>query len=254
MKILICGEGGQGVQIISQILAEAGYDQKYFTSYIPHYGVEMRMGISFGYIQLSKTAIAYPKFSKADILAMMTEREIDLTKSFIGKETRVINGVFLDEYLRSNSLSSRALNMLILGIIIKELNVSDLRLPADRIKKKLAGKLADKKDLLDQNLAAYEKGLTLENEIYTKNVANLKNQNFTPIIDKDNKKTHIKFPNLCKGCALCVEKCPVKALSWDETKINYIKRAMPKVDINKCISCMICENICPDSAITIIKK
>ncbi len=28
------------------------------------------------------------------------------------------------------------------------------------------------------------------------------------------------FPGLCKGCGLCVEKCPVKCISWAESIKN----------------------------------
>jgi 2-oxoglutarate ferredoxin oxidoreductase subunit delta len=47
----------------------------------------------------------------------------------------------------------------------------------------------------------------------------------------------------CKGCRICVEFCPKDALATD--KLEKAKLAYPE----KCISCGICELLCPDLAI-----
>ena len=43
----------------------------------------------------------------------------------------------------------------------------------------------------------------------------------------------------CTGCGLCAEKCPVKAIDPQDPR---------QTDKNKCISCMRCVSICPQSA------
>jgi len=116
MKILISGEGGQGVQLISQIIADAAFSQNFNVSYIPHYGVEMRMGISFGFVQIQKETINYPKFI-TEILVVMTLRELEISLSYIDKNTHIINALQLSQYLEKNNLTSRSLNMLVLGIL-----------------------------------------------------------------------------------------------------------------------------------------
>ena len=56
-------------------------------------------------------------------------------------------------------------------------------------------------------------------------------------------------PELCKGCSICVEFCPVDALSIEE------KRPIVTADhMEKCIACGMCELRCPDFAIYIEKK
>ncbi len=61
------------------------------------------------------------------------------------------------------------------------------------------------------------------------------------------------FPQLCKGCGLCKEKCPYDALDWsDELGIYGTPIVEPYMD--KCTACGLCEKSCPDCAIFIEKK
>jgi uncharacterized protein (DUF362 family)/Pyruvate/2-oxoacid:ferredoxin oxidoreductase delta subunit len=50
-------------------------------------------------------------------------------------------------------------------------------------------------------------------------------------------------PELCTGCATCVEQCPVSAL----TMIG----AIPVVDAGICISCFCCQEMCPEKAMAL---
>lgn len=61
------------------------------------------------------------------------------------------------------------------------------------------------------------------------------------------------FPGLCKGCGLCMEKCPVQCITWSDELGVY---GTPSVlaDINKCVVCGICQSVCPDCAIRIEKN
>ena len=60
--------------------------------------------------------------------------------------------------------------------------------------------------------------------------------------------------DLCKGCSLCVEVCPVNILILDESKINA--RGYHPADVtdnDKCIACQNCALMCPDLVITVEK-
>ena len=61
------------------------------------------------------------------------------------------------------------------------------------------------------------------------------------------------FPELCKGCGLCIEKCPKKCMSWSNVLGVY---GTPSVEIDQeeCTTCGICENFCPDCAISVARK
>jgi 2-oxoglutarate ferredoxin oxidoreductase subunit delta len=55
----------------------------------------------------------------------------------------------------------------------------------------------------------------------------------------------------CKGCDICIDRCPVDALEQSD-KLNRRGVRPPKLkDKNECNFCRLCELICPDLAITV---
>lgn len=99
IKIALAGEGGQGVQSIAEILAEAAYEGGKNALYIPNFGVEQRGGVSIAYVQISDGPIGAPKFQKADILIPLSPRAVKRTKVHAGKNT---------VYIYDNSLIQEA--------------------------------------------------------------------------------------------------------------------------------------------------
>jgi 2-oxoglutarate ferredoxin oxidoreductase subunit gamma len=87
IKIAIAGEGGQGVQSIAEILAEAANQEGKNALYIPNFGVEQRGGVSIAYVQISDGQIGAPKFQKADILIPLSPRAVKRTQMHAGKDT-----------------------------------------------------------------------------------------------------------------------------------------------------------------------
>lgn len=67
------------------------------------------------------------------------------------------------------------------------------------------------------------------------------------------KKFNLDFNyELCKACSLCVEFCPKKILYLDKDKINkHGYNIISVTDMDKCIGCMFCATMCPDSVIGI---
>lgn len=56
--------------------------------------------------------------------------------------------------------------------------------------------------------------------------------------------------SLCKGCRLCVELCPTKAIIPLET-VNKKGYKVIKIEEDKCIGCGICYKTCPDYVFTV---
>ncbi len=73
-------------------------------------------------------------------------------------------------------------------------------------------------------------------------------KDFRPETTKVKKGSWTVFLDLCKGCGLCLVKCPKKALCFGKKQGVYSTPA-PAVDPEKCELCGICEMLCPDSAI-----
>ncbi|RLF36503.1 MAG: 4Fe-4S ferredoxin [Thermoplasmata archaeon] len=56
----------------------------------------------------------------------------------------------------------------------------------------------------------------------------------------------------CKGCQICITRCPVDALE-ESDKLNRRGVRPPKLkENNRCNFCRLCELLCPDLAITVI--
>lgn len=62
------------------------------------------------------------------------------------------------------------------------------------------------------------------------------------------------FPDLCKSCGLCIEKCPVNALSFDLENNQYLGMSAVKCKAEICIACHTCEEVCPECAIKVTGK
>jgi len=91
MKILFAGEGGQGIQTAAQVLAKAAFKEGKNVLYIPNFGVEQRGGASIAFLVIDERPVVYPKFEKADILVILSERIKARVERYQGSETILIS-------------------------------------------------------------------------------------------------------------------------------------------------------------------
>ena len=61
------------------------------------------------------------------------------------------------------------------------------------------------------------------------------------------------FSDLCKGCGLCIVKCPKKCLNWSK-EVGLYQTPCVEPNPDDCIACGMCALTCPDSAIKVVKK
>lgn len=78
-------------------------------------------------------------------------------------------------------------------------------------------------------------------------------KNFKPKEYQKNGKKVIVFHGLCKGCGLCVEKCPFKAIAFSPKDLGVYSTPSVEIDMEKCTACGICEITCPDMALRVEK-
>lgn len=60
--------------------------------------------------------------------------------------------------------------------------------------------------------------------------------------------------NLCKGCGICIARCPFKILGFAEHLTAKGIHPASMLNEEKCTSCAICAKSCPDVAIEIFKE
>lgn len=124
-RILIAGEGGQGIQTLAHLLSRDAYNQKKRVTYLPNFGVEQRGGVSLAFIQISDDEISFPKFQKADVIVLFAPRAIKRVQPFFKKDSLLI--------FDNSLISEKALS---------HLAVDKMALPASRIaKEKLVPKV-----------------------------------------------------------------------------------------------------------------
>ncbi|MCL4516063.1 MAG: 4Fe-4S binding protein [Firmicutes bacterium] len=84
----------------------------------------------------------------------------------------------------------------------------------------------------------------------TRDVTSRDNKVFEGLVTEAPKGSWTIFPELCKGCGLCIEKCPTDAIRWS-TELGAYGSPRVESDMEKCIVCNICAQICPDCAISV---
>lgn len=176
-KIVLAGEGGQGVQSIAKILVEAGYEAQKNVLYIPNFGVEQRGGVSIAFCQIADEKIGEPRFSKGDIVIMLSDRAIDRCSTYISKDTTVIYdtsactkkpeveakeiiGIPANE-IANKELSARVFNIIILGALLSATDVVKLESVKEAMEMALGKKFAVKPELRELNHQALERGMKL---------------------------------------------------------------------------------------------
>ena len=249
LKILIAGEGGQGVQTIAEIIAKAAFVGKLESLHIPNFGVEQRGGVSLAFLQISKSPIPYPKFLKADILAVLASRAVGRVEKYVDRQTKIINAIHLDTLLLERKIQTTSLNIAVLGNLAKFLSQF---LSIEALEEQLHVKLADKPNY-NENLNAFHLGQLLTEKDAPSHLGYYKRY-LKPLVSQNNHIFFARFPYLCKGCGLCVERCPKNALSFSKVDLGVYGTPMPQVDLDKCIGCKICQITCPDCAIKVVKK
>ncbi len=157
LKILLAGDGGQGVQLISKILSNSVFESGLDIMQIPNYGLEQRGGVSLSFIKISEDEIVYPKFSQADVVLILSDQARERIKNYIGDKTEKIDILDFKDRLKEQSISLFSFNIFFLGVILKKLKENKIDILENAFKL-LEEKLSTKPNW-EENKKAFEMGL-----------------------------------------------------------------------------------------------
>jgi 2-oxoglutarate ferredoxin oxidoreductase subunit gamma len=174
-RILIAGEGGQGIQSMAHILSRAAFSEGKQVTYLPNFGIEQRGGVSLAFIQISDKIISFPKFQKADILVVLTKRAIKRIEKYIQPNTilmfdnSLIEAGDLSEFhvekvaipassYAKEKLVPKVFNIIMLGALTREIGGLSPRRTEKQLEEFFADKIHEEPQLKHFNLRALEIG------------------------------------------------------------------------------------------------
>lgn len=143
LKILLAGDGGQGIQLLSDVICRAAIDKGLYATSIPNYGLEQRGGVSLSFVQVGVKEIIYPKFTKPDILLIMSEQARERTKKYQFAETKIVNINDFKKKMDDAGVAIKSQNVFFLGMLAKilfEMNFCDRVTVEKLLEKKLGAK------------------------------------------------------------------------------------------------------------------
>lgn len=179
IKIVLAGEGGQGVQSVAEIIAEAANEEGKQCLYIPNFGVEQRGGVSVAFVQIGDEPIGAPKFEIGDIVIALSDRAIYRTKQYVGPRTIFVYDTSIEvpsDDIPKNArkilaipaidiskaeLHPRVFNIIIMGAVVGATGVISEEDAKKAIEKKLGYKFEKQPKLRELNFKAIDRGIEL---------------------------------------------------------------------------------------------
>lgn len=156
IRILLAGQGGQGVLSAGRFLAESGLHEGREVSYLPAYGPEMRGGTANCAVIISDEEIASPLCTVPDVLIALNSPSFHKFAPRVKKGGIIIvNGSISDSYAGRDDVSVydipandiaieagdvRAANMVVTGALVALTGVVQERSILNCLREKFVGK------------------------------------------------------------------------------------------------------------------
>ena len=168
VKIALAGEGGQGVQSVGEILAEAAYTEGKESIYVPNFGLEQRGGVSIAFVQIADEQIGSPKFKTGDIVVHVGPETVfvyeasidDLEDGDLPQNAARILAVPAIEVSKKD-LDPRVFNIIIMGVVIGFTGAISEEQAIKELEHKLGDKFQKNPALRELNLKALKMGIEL---------------------------------------------------------------------------------------------
>jgi len=120
-KILLAGDGGQGIQVLADVICRSAFHIGHEVTHIPNYGLEQRGGVSLAFIQIGHEKINYPKFHDPDLLLLLSPQAKERTQEY---QKEAAESFWVEDYkekLNTLAIKPTSYNIFFLGIILKKL-------------------------------------------------------------------------------------------------------------------------------------
>lgn len=184
--IILAGFGGQGVLTMGLFLAHAAMCEGKKVSYVPAYGAEMRGGTANCTVIISDKEISSPVVAFPETVVVMNHPSLDKFEPLVKPGgLLLVNDSLVHRQVRREDISSYAIpaqdlatesglprgsNMIILGALLKFLNIIDTNNIYDYLLKTFKGRYLEKMPL---NLSTIEKGMAYADNLITRTKANI---------------------------------------------------------------------------------
>jgi 2-oxoglutarate ferredoxin oxidoreductase subunit gamma len=145
LNILLSGDGGQGIQTMADIICRAVFGSGKHVSHIPNYGLEQRGGSSLAFIKISDNKIGYPKFTRPDILLVLSDSARKRTERYKIEDAEKIDIVDYKDRLAALNIPARSHNIYFMAVLAKILE-KDGMVKIEDIQTVLREKLGKKPD------------------------------------------------------------------------------------------------------------
>ena len=168
-KVIIAGEGGQGIMFLGKILALAALKENENITCFPSYGAEVRGGAAFCMVTISGNEIPSPYIEFADTLIVMNKQSLERFKDRLRDNSLfLINSSLVKKKIRrkNQNISKvpfteiayklgdvRCANMVALGYYLKKKKTVSLKNISYALKENLSEKI------LRLNLEAIREGM-----------------------------------------------------------------------------------------------
>jgi len=284
VNVLIVGVGGQGVIMVSKVLATLCQRQGYQVKQSEVHGMAKRGGSVFSHVRFGETVYSPTiPLGEADVLVALEWAEGLRWLGYLKPETgifiadtqqivppfacrnrkhgagsgyaretvadviaRVANCYAINAGQIAHELgNTKAGNTLLLGMMSTTLDF-----PADDWREAI--KLFAPPKAIDINMQAFDRG---RDWVETHNPADFdpgQGLDMPAPIEEVAHEAEFELPEItrawCKRCDICVKFCPERCLSLDDQQIAVLHAP------EKCTLCRICERLCPDFAIELKYK
>jgi len=281
-NVLIVGVGGQGVIMVSKVMARISQLHGFDVKQSEVHGMAKRGGVVFSHVRYGETVWSptIPK-GKADVLVALEWAEGLRWLNFLNKESgtfiadtqhivppfacldrkrgarsgylieppevvldQVADGYALDATALATELGDRRIsNTILLGALSSVLDFEP------EIWRQVIAEMVPPKTV-ELNLKAFETGRDWALRVHENPELlrqELRHLPLPPVVaEPDDFELRIT-EEWCKGCDICVKMCPERCLSLNALTVAELTRP------ERCTGCRICEWLCPDFAIEVVK-